>query len=83
MVVVRLLWLSSRALAAQARGVLGSTNGFFTFLYFHLITSKFIYGLSWAKLKGGARHAPSGHILKEGDRHELTTNTAALSTRNM
>ena len=44
--VVRLLWLSGRALAAQARDVLGrlpATPGFFTFLYFCLITSKFIY----------------------------------------
>ena len=34
------------ALAAQTRGVLGSTPataGFFTFLYFRLIISKFIY----------------------------------------
>ena len=38
--------LSGRALAAQARGVLGSTPvtaGLFTFLYFSLITSKFLY----------------------------------------
>ena len=44
--VVWLSWLSGRALATQARGVLGSTPGgcgpFFTFLYFRLITSKFI-----------------------------------------
>ena len=38
-----MLWLSGRALAAQARGVLSSTAGFFTFLYFRLITLKFIY----------------------------------------
>ena len=46
LVVIWLLWLSGRALAAQTRGVLGSTPGscrLFTFLYFHLITSKFIY----------------------------------------
>ena len=38
--------LSGRALAAKARGVLGSTPvtaGLFTFLYFSLITSKFLY----------------------------------------
>ena len=41
---VRLLWLSGRALAAQARGVLGLTPGDCRpFLYFHLITSKFLY----------------------------------------
>ena len=42
LVVVRLLWLSSRALAAQARGVLGqllATAGLFTFLYFRLLNS--------------------------------------------
>ena len=47
LVVVQLLWLSGRALAAQARGVLALTPGscqpFFTFLYFCLITSKFIH----------------------------------------
>ena len=45
LVVDRLLWLICRALAAQARGVLGltpTTAGLFTFHYFHLITSKFI-----------------------------------------
>ena len=48
MVVVRLPWLSGRALVAQARGVLGSTpGGLFTFLYFRLITSKFIYKPDW------------------------------------
>ena len=44
--VVQLLWLSGRALAAYARGVLGLTPGdcrLFTFLHFRLITSKFIY----------------------------------------
>ena len=43
LVVVQLSWLSGRALAAQARGVLGSTPSdcrLFHFLYFHLITSK-------------------------------------------
>ena len=43
----RLPCLSGRALAAQARGVLGSTPSgcrpIFTFLYFRLITSKFLY----------------------------------------
>ena len=47
LVVVWLLWLSGRAQGAQARGVLGSmyptTAGLFTFLYFCLITSKFIF----------------------------------------
>ena len=50
LVVVKLLWLSGRALAAQAREVswvrLPATAGFFTFLYFRLITSKFIYRFS-------------------------------------
>ena len=44
LVVVRLSWLSGRALAAQARGVLGSTPGdcrLFHFPLFRLITSKF------------------------------------------
>ena len=37
-------WLSGRALATQARGVLDSaTASLFTFLYFRLITSKFLY----------------------------------------
>ena len=46
MVVVQLLGLSGRVLAAQARGVLGLTlviAGLFTFIYFHLIISKFLY----------------------------------------
>ena len=47
LVVVLLSWLISRALAAQPRGVLGVwfsvTASLFTFLYLHLITSKFIY----------------------------------------
>ena len=46
LVVVWLVWLSGRALAAQARGVLGSTPRDcwpFTFLYFRLVTSKFLY----------------------------------------
>ena len=46
LVVVRVSWLSGRALPAQAKGVLSSTPGgcrpFSTFLYFCLITSKFI-----------------------------------------
>ena len=44
LVVVRLSWLSGRALAAQARGVLELpvTACLSTFLTFHLITSKFI-----------------------------------------
>ena len=42
LVVVQLSWLSGRALAVQARGVLGLIVGLFTFLYFHFITSKFI-----------------------------------------
>ena len=42
LVVVQLSWLSSRALVAQARDVLGSTAGLFTFLCFHPITSKFL-----------------------------------------
>ena len=40
------VWLSGRALAAQARSVLGLTPGdcrLITLLYLHLITSKFIY----------------------------------------
>ena len=40
---------SGGALAAQARGVQGSTPGdcqlFFTFLYFRLITSRFVYSI--------------------------------------
>ena len=46
-VVIWLSWLSGRALAAQARGVwirLPATAGFFTFLYFCLITSNFQHG---------------------------------------
>ena len=43
LLVVRLLWLSGRALAAQARGVLGSTPSSCWPLYFRLITSKFLY----------------------------------------
>ena len=46
-VVVQLPQLRGRTLVAQARGVLGSTPGdcrpFFTFFYFRLITSKFLY----------------------------------------
>ena len=44
LVVIRLSWLSGRVLMAQARGVrLLATTSLFTFLYFHLITSDFIY----------------------------------------
>ena len=46
LVVIRLLWLSGRALAAQARGVLGSTPSDcrpFHFPLVRLITSKSIY----------------------------------------
>ena len=44
LVVVRLSWLSGRALVAQARGVLGWLPATASlFLYFHLITCKFIY----------------------------------------
>ena len=45
LVVVRLSWLSGRALVAQARGVLGlipAMASLFSFLYFRFITSKFI-----------------------------------------
>ena len=37
-------------LTTQARGVLGSTAGLFTFLLFHLITSKIDLFLAWAKM---------------------------------
>ena len=43
---IQLLWLSDRGLAAQARGVLGSTPGdcqLFTFLYFRHITPKIFF----------------------------------------
>ena len=40
LVVVLLSWVSDRALAAQARGVLSSNPS--TFLYFRLITSEFL-----------------------------------------
>ena len=46
LVVVQLSWLSDRALAAQARGVPGSTPGNcrpFHFALFRQITSKFLY----------------------------------------
>ena len=44
--IIRLSWLSGRALVAQARGALGSTPGDcqpFHFPLFCLITSKFVY----------------------------------------
>ena len=47
LVVIRLSWLSGRALAAQARGLwvrLPATAGLFTFFYFCLITSNFQHG---------------------------------------
>ena len=40
--VVQLLWLSGRALVAQARSVLSLTVSLLTSLYFYLITSKFL-----------------------------------------
>ena len=43
MVVVQLSWLSGRALAAQARGVLGLTPVSCRPFHFSSITSKFIY----------------------------------------
>ena len=42
LVIIRLSWLSARALVVQARGVLCGCWPF-TFLYFHPITYKFIY----------------------------------------
>ena len=50
LVVVQRLWLSGRPLAAQSQGCLGfdpATAGLFTFLYFHLITSKFLARIHW------------------------------------
>ena len=50
LVVIQLLWLSDRALVAQARGVLGSIPGGsqpFHFPYFRLITSLFP---AWGKM---------------------------------
>ena len=41
--VVQLLWLSGRALAAQARGVLGSTPGDCRLFHFPLFSPHFIY----------------------------------------
>ena len=45
MVVVRLSWLNGKALAAQAKGCStpGGSHRPFHFLYFGLITSKFLY----------------------------------------
>ena len=46
LVVVRLSWLSGRALVAPARGVLGPTPGGywpFSLLYFCFVTTKFVY----------------------------------------
>ena len=42
-VVVRLLWLSGRALAVQARGVLGLTPGDHWPFHFPPLASKFLY----------------------------------------
>ena len=58
LVVVRLLWLSGRAPAAQARGVLGSTPSDcrpFHFPLFRLITSKFLKLLEVQLLSGSCR----------------------------
>ena len=75
--VVRLSLLSGRALVAQARVVLGSTPGpagLFTFLYFRLIPSKFLYNVYLGKQK---RESPNEF---EAFLHYVDWNTKRLQS---
>ena len=70
LVVIWLSWLSGRALAAQARDVLGSNPVAADLLYFHLITSKFILFPVCGKVENTTQHG----FFPDGENFLVTPN---------